>query len=307
MSSEPRPRVHANFLADIRVHFLEQLAAEGIDYARPLETARAERVRRWGLALDEAHWACRHWFAVQKRKIPAAPREVVWSRELRARRVPIHVSRALQDLEQKVQAGADLTPHLSKRWRELDHSDHLLNDWALHHLHLWPGGKGRELLFVALADTTMAFVDLRDHKAFEDPELLAVMQRNWPDALAQYRQAGVGRLYTIPTKTDLARARHVGMNMMPVINGVVYGQMGWGQVTSGFPLDALMRADNLFTMAGRWMRWLEAEAEAIVRDINAARGTALRELHCCLAFDDRIMTVVETEAPVRIDNLKYRF
>jgi hypothetical protein len=166
----------------------------------------------------------------QNRRVSIRPRAVHISQELRAKnRTEVAV------LADKIKKGEDLNPHLSERvetvflatpkdpgLRYREDLDLLLNEWAIHHLHistiLQPNGfvgRGRELLFAAFRHDDAYLIDLLDHKAFEDENLVQIATTNWPNAKLFSVTPGMKLLFpdTKPgTKPSRKQLRNAGVN-----------------------------------------------------------------------------------------------
>jgi hypothetical protein len=172
--------VHADFFADLRDQLAAFLLRDGIGVP---PAADADEV-------------CVLYLNAMRRRIEQRQRPVFGSSELRAKTLPTDLLVAVQAIEATSVAGANLNPYLSKQIRNAAYHDMLLNEWGIHHMHLGPPyatpgsfvGRRRELLFVYITTSTLYFIDLLDHEAFEDDQLVDIVHRNWPDVLAEYRQ-----------------------------------------------------------------------------------------------------------------------
>jgi hypothetical protein len=136
-------------------------------------------------------------FNWQNRRISIRPRTVYISRELQAKNRPEVIV-----IAEKIRKGEDLTPHLSERietvllanpkdsgLRHREDLDLLLNEWAIHHLHISTVLKTNgfvkrrsELLFATFRKNDAYLIELLDHDAFENEDLVKIAVANWPDA-----------------------------------------------------------------------------------------------------------------------------
>ncbi|NVL83858.1 hypothetical protein, partial [Escherichia coli] len=90
--------VQSNFFEDIRVQVVDWFAKASITLPHPGD-------------LEPVLFA---YFSVKRRLISVHPREVKWSRELRARSLRDDQRAAIEGIAQQVRNGDDLTPRLSK-------------------------------------------------------------------------------------------------------------------------------------------------------------------------------------------------
>ena len=133
------------------------------------------------------------------------PRRTHRSRELAASPQAQQHATELAELERKINAGEDLTPHLSERvetaficeqqrpsapgrLRDADH-DRMLAAWGIHHLHLantpWRGGfneRGRDLLYAIFRPDDAYLLGVYTHNDWALKGLVEVTARNWPAA-----------------------------------------------------------------------------------------------------------------------------
>jgi hypothetical protein len=162
----------------------------------------------------------------QNRRVSIRPRAVHISQALRAKN-----RNEVVVLADKIKKGEDLNPHLSERvetvflatpkdpgLRYREDLDLLLNEWAIHHLHistiLQTNGfveRGRELLFAAFRHDDAYLIDLLDHKAFEDENLVQIATTNWPNAKLFSVTPGMKLLFP-DTKPGRKQLRNAGVN-----------------------------------------------------------------------------------------------
>jgi len=248
-------RAHADDLVDrlentVRDHVLGLMPddASGELAAMPLR------------ALLSVYWTWRERF-------PAArPRAVHRPRELAASPGAKENAADLAELERKMTAGEDLTPHLServevayiadadrpsadRRMRDADR-DRMLNAWGIHHLHLSsaPGrgaftARGRDVLFVIFRADDVYLLGVYTHDDWAREELVRVIVRNWPDAglfLKSTTAIGTQARFSDEDRRALRRA-NVNEALYKV-DGAFYGPPGLGQTATGGSFAAARRA-----------------------------------------------------------------
>lgn len=86
-----------------------------------------------------------------------------------------------------IRSGVDMATYLSRDARRPDGAnfhDLLLNDWAIHHLHLRPQGhpkfRQRDLVYAAFGFGEAFLIDVRPHGDWAKQELNDIVERNWP-------------------------------------------------------------------------------------------------------------------------------
>lgn len=216
--NEAHVTVHADFWEDVRVFCLALLNQAGAS----LPTAEQSDVQR----------VCIAYFNVKQRGIDPRPRQVHQSRELAARALPDDITLGLQLITARAIAGEDLEPHLSERVVRPLTKDWLLSDWGIHHLHLRQE-RGDELLFAWLEPAAWHFIDVRDHSALDDPDLLEIVLANWPELLQPHRSIFPGRGDRL-TAAQIREARRAGLQpLFPLSDGHVYLPRGGGLTTAG--------------------------------------------------------------------------
>lgn len=137
------------------------LEAEARRYILDAMPERPTRKMR-EMTLDELLMIYFNWRA---RQIPPRPRACHLSAELNASPKATEHRKALDELIGKIEAGQDLTPHLSekvgtahdpdfpaKKMHQRDDRDLLLADWGVYHLHLAVSGSD-DLVFAMVTPT----------------------------------------------------------------------------------------------------------------------------------------------------------
>jgi len=151
-------------------------------------------------------------YATWRSRVPTArPRRVHISRELLANPARARYGEGLGQVLREIAMGDDLRPRtsiaieqaytpdvpplLARRPRHERHTDRLLADWGLHHLHLCSQPhrtrqgfvrRSPHILFVAFLPDDAYLVDLALHESdganWAALAILAVIVRNWPDS-----------------------------------------------------------------------------------------------------------------------------
>ena len=219
------------------------------------------------------------YLGVRRRWIPPGPRQI---HKAKCFSCPRQHAAALAHIENTIKSGGDLTPHLSTKILYLKYNDPMMNDWGIHHLHLGtrPETKGKNkgfvkrtgpLLYCYFTESDAYLLDIRDHGAFEDQELVAIMHENWPFLLERFRTKGTkGSQLTDEEVRELRRKR--ANHFMTMNDGTVYRMIGEGVTTSGENIADVINTDRL-------LDWLSHAERAVVTFIEGERRQGRRHLY----------------------------
>ncbi len=157
-----------------------------------------------------------------------------------------------------IQAGDDLTPHLSRGIQygyqgsgppRETHLDPMLNDWGIHHLHLLiemePDGfvkRDGPVLFAAFRPNDAYLIDIMHHGDWVRERVMHLIIEEWPETglMTQMTQLPSMSLSALPTEDERKKMRKAG-------------------VAAGFDIGTgIFFPDSLFTTAGTSMTQTEA-------------------------------------------------
>jgi hypothetical protein len=257
--------IESHFLDDLRQVLCERLHADGYTVESPLSTETL----------------LHNWMKIQRRHIEPKTRQVLWSKELRARLAcaPAWQAKGVARVERAVVAGEDLAPFLSRDLRKdraFKKNDGMLDDFGIHHFHLGEGVDknglvtGRaELLYAVVSDDAVHFVEVFDHSRFWDEESFRIAQKNWPHLYERLR------LPTPPSRsgghvTAAQRKTLRGKNgNAPVAgdDGTLFLPPGGGTNTAGFSTWIVRDADVLLDRLQRIEQECRANVELLVHEI----------------------------------------
>jgi hypothetical protein len=222
-------------------------------------------------------------------------RTVHRSRELDASPQARQYASELAELVRKMQAGEDLTPHLSERvetafiseqqrpslpegQRDNDH-DRMLAAWGIHHLHLssapGPGrfnARGGDLLYAMFQPDDAYLLGFYNHSDWSRRELVAVAVSNWPDAGLFPRANYVLGTTAQFTDDDRRALRRAGINDFVEVNGAVYGPGGIGTTAAGTSMAADRRAMAYMEGLRQLREDLDHRLVAFGRELDQAAG-----------------------------------
>ncbi|MDH7806859.1 MULTISPECIES: hypothetical protein [unclassified Rhizobium] len=200
-----------------------------------------------------------NWIA---RHIPAKPRRVHLSAAYMTNPIAAARQADLDALVTKIESGIDLTPHLSKRIKQVVESstkkiarrqdlDLMLLEWEVHHLHISQAieadgfvTRDDPLLFVVFHEQDAYVLDLMTHHDFNRDHILEILADEWPDANLIHLIKGAIGLSVHYTEEERNQLRKVGVNCLVEVNGRVFKPAG-GVTTAGTAVKASLAADHV--------------------------------------------------------------
>ncbi|MGH2861466.1 MAG: hypothetical protein ACRDLT_08155 [Solirubrobacteraceae bacterium] len=240
---------------------VDEIEAAACDYLRSkMRPDASSELAAMGLRqLLGIYWTWRERFPESR------PRTAHRSAELARSGKSLDYAAELAELIRKIEAGENLTAHLSTRvdfdfisgqerqslrpaQRDADH-DRMLAAWGIHHLHLssepGPGTfnkRGSDLLYVIFRSDDAYLLGIYTHSDWTRRELVEVAVSNWPDAglfLGSNYALGVTTHFT---DGDRRKLRAHGVNDFVEIDGVVWMPASIGVTAAGTSMTAARRA-----------------------------------------------------------------
>ncbi|MDN3559255.1 hypothetical protein [Vreelandella neptunia] len=163
---------------------------------------------------------------------------------------PVDFQAGWERLKIIIETGGDITPNLSKLVDRLNNKDSLLNDWGIHHFHLGETLNGSfikrtgSLLFALVTKDKFYAINIFDHSAWADQDIVEIVHRNWPDVVSQYQIKNVMSTTEFSESDKLTlRAKNTN-SFFTVSDGTVYAPIGGGVVSSGYNVQAIMSTDQ---------------------------------------------------------------
>lgn len=226
-------------LEDFRQTVVAQLRADGFDVPGDAD-------------VPGAHFeALRAWVRIQHRTVPAKPRTVHVSTELRDRPLPEATRTAVAAIEQEIAQGAELTQRLTRLYYKGGFNDFLFNTFGIQHMHLGAPGAALDrtkkhamaggedvVLFLLINSSDAYLLDVLGHGAFDSAEecehLVRIAIRNWGSApMATYVLQGVSNVS--PGFAEAFQLARSGFTTVFEVEGVVFarGKVFDGKVTNG--------------------------------------------------------------------------
>lgn len=196
--------------------------------------------------------ACLYYYDIVDRTPAAIPRKTLRADTFAC---PPEHAPGLLALEQKIQTGNDIRPHLSLGVLNPDNFDGLLLDWGIHHLHLGTTAHPQDsnfmartgpLLYARFSDDTAYLLGIMEHGKWSDQDLIRILHRNWPSAMEQYRVKGAVGLSYSPSDSDIGNLRKSQINaLLEVEPGVIYCHLGSGINAAGSSVASAMKLNKL--------------------------------------------------------------
>ena len=213
-----------------------------------------------GMDLRELTVVYHNWLS---RLVRPGPRKILRSKELDANPLCQTFSAALADVTSAIEKGLDLTPRLSKAVATYGYvagsssktrdKDLMLNDWAVHHLHLGAGPDAKdprfiqrtdELLFVMFHRESAYLLDIVPHKQWTRQGIVRIAVTNWPDAELFLELQGVQGAAVAYTEKEHAKLRKAGIATMVEVDGKLFVARGM-LATAGTSIQSTRAADRM--------------------------------------------------------------
>lgn len=253
-----------------------------------------ERLREvWGDQVDpiKPEDLPSRFFDSFRRAIPPAPRQLHCSDVFS---IPPEHLPGWNFLARKVTNGEDLRPHLSKGHQQLTNQDGLLNDWGIHHFHLGLAPQqGKPHLITRTGPVALAYVTndafyalgIYPHSPapWSRSELVEVIHRNWPNAIAQFRVAGISASPVNEVQRTTLRAKHCSV-FTATLDGTIYAPLGGAVTGAGTDIQSVRQGDIWRTEIERLQADCIRQAETFFCALESVGKSPLHELEGKLRF-----------------------
>ena len=193
------------------------------------------------------------FFHAGLRRIEPRPRKVCESSSFEC--PPEHVA-GWVSLKAKVEAGVDLSPHLSLLTQKPTATDSLLFDWGVYHLHLGVATHAKNadfvertgpVLFGHPTEDTFYAIGIYGHGSWSDSTVIETMRAEWPGLTDALVVPGVHAkdLAHQLTDEDRANLRKANLNTFTATaDGAVLHSLGGGFASNGISIKAVMARDR---------------------------------------------------------------
>lgn len=239
------------------------------------------------------------FFHAGKRRIEPRPRTVKISTSFAC--PPEHQS-GWTALVAKIEAGDDLSPHLSLRIEDAMGKDPLLLDWGVYHLHLGQALHPKNQSFTDRTGpvvfgfpTVDAFhaIGIYDHGAWSDSSVIETMHSNWPHltqgAQLQRSDMSLTQNYTDEDRTKL---RAAGINLItPLADGTFLFPVGGGCSGNGVWAGGVIASARERKLIQGIQNQIHSQAELIEQALRAEGYDGSSEVIARLNFNNGVMWV----------------
>lgn len=238
------------------------------------------------------------YFNFIKRKIDLQPRKILKANDFNC---PSNLLLGLNNLEDKIINGYDLTPHLSKLvYKNYESRDYMLNDWGIFHLHLginiMDGFVDRTdpVLFCMVKTDIIYFIAMKHHGDWTDQSLLKIVYSNWPELIKPFILSGVVSTTGNPTNNEIGILRKGNvMLLMEIEPGVIIRPLGGGYMTDGTSQDVVFQRDDAIRTISYFEDKIKENEINIRKRIIAKNKTPARKLKFKLEIIDNKMVAFE--------------
>jgi len=290
LSADPEIRVKYNFEKDLQHIMSSDMSSRGLNLA----------------SCDNLRQSIFNYLNTVRRIIPKQQYSIEISPRLKAKikSLPQNLQVGIKSVISEASSGADLLPRHSRRIKNNDYSDPLLNDWGIFHLHLGDTiesdgfiKRSGELLYVFIHKDHLYFLDVLKHE-WADRSLVEVIHKNWPNAISRHRLIGIDLVEDVaPTDANVSLFRKAGLSYLyKTADGTVYGPLGGGYAASGDSIDAVRRSH----MTLGWLNWVEESVNKnknnLANIIYEATGKKLDSLNLKLVNKNGKFYVLETQS-----------
>lgn len=258
-------------------------------------TAEARRIMEDDWAMDLSQVSPKDlsvlFFHAGKRRIEPRPRVVKVSASFVC--PPDHAS-GWAALQTKIEAGLDLSPHLSLQIEKVMAKDPLLLDWGVYHLHLGQAVHPKNGSFVERTGpvvfgypTKDAFhaIGIYEHGSWSDSSIIETLHANWPELTNRAKLEGVLSLSQNFTDEDRKKLRNAGINVITALpDGTFLAPLGGGYTGNGVSTEGVMASDKELDKMERIQDQLHAGASQIEKVLKAEGYDGTQEVVARLNF-----------------------
>ncbi len=251
------------------------------------------------------------FFNIRKRSIEPRSRIAVLSQELGRRTLSAAHKASIDLIVSESQTGASLTHFMTTSMQDAAYDDTLLNDWGIVHFHLGSPtpdkpslitklatfvSRSGPLLFVFPTYSHLYLIDVLAHGSWAERDMIEILHCNWPNILSPYRLPGVTSGIVMPDEETIKALRKAGVSYpLMVSDGTVYMSPGGGYSSDRSSAYAVDKANQLFNTIRRLDELIRAQADSLIRRINAQFGTTIDNLNLSLHYDGQQFNVIETQ------------
>jgi hypothetical protein len=251
-----------------------------------------------------------YYFNWLNRAIRPKPRKVHISKELNCH-APLQ--KGLDLIIQKIEKGEELIPHLSRKIKDINYSDQLLNDWGIHHLHLGTliekdGFVQRNprvsqlynyLLYARFDEENAYLIDVMDHDSFSNQRLIQIIHYNWPETIKRFK---VDEAFTLdnPVSNEFVKElRNMGGTyFIEAEKGVIYAPIGGGYSVAGTSVRSLTDSDYYHNKVTHLEKHVKENMGFFLGAIREKIGSNPKQIHFKLFIENDNFYIYEVYSEI---------
>lgn len=149
-------------------------------------------------------------------------------------------------LFRSIEKGESIRPYLSRKTKNLDYNDLMLNDWGIHHFHLGNTvekdgfiSRTKDVAFAVIKKNSVFFLGVFNHDAKDDAGkyawvntgLIEIAHKNWPHLIDTYKIRATGQELSLQDRKNI-RKKHCNVSIT-TSDGTVYYSPGGGIMSDG--------------------------------------------------------------------------
>lgn len=255
--------VNVDFLNDWKQHMISEMSSLGyrVDPSSEVETIGLQ------------------FFSLALRRVVPQPRVVFQSQEFQC---PADHQMGLGELMRKAISGEDLNPHYSRKLRDPDYDDSLLNDWGIYHFHLGTTiesdgfvKRTGPVAFAMVSATHLYLIDVRVHghgapAPWAKQDLLEIVNSNWPYLLDPYRLKGVADIEPVTEDARLELRKHNVVAFTSLSDESFLVPPGGGYATDGTNIEIVRQNDKVMMLISKCEEFVRSEISTIRNQFESA-------------------------------------
>ncbi len=243
-------------------------------------------------------------FNLKKRLVEARPRTV---HVVPGIVVPPELQAGYEMVRAKLQNGEDVRPHLSRKLKEVDFRDAMLNDWGIIHFHLGTVLQGDgfmvrsgPLLFAKIEPNDAYLLGVGTHADFTTQALVQTLVDHFPAAMARYAHPNIIDVELAATDDEIKKLRRIGATTpVRAADGTFYmGLGGGGMSLTGWPTAAVIEANKLQKALNFLPRELNRKLETIATNLENQGKVVPDNLNFSFRRDGADLVLTETNTDV---------
>jgi len=197
------------------------------------------------------------YFNFRKRVIDQRKRKIHYSSIFNC---PYEYEETLEEIEHRLREGKSTFRYLSTNIKKLEYNDLMLNDWGIYHFHLGDDALKSDpkfikrtgpLLYLRIDDSNAYFINIMEHKEWENIDILKLLHSNWPESISEFRTDRICDVCGDFSKKGIINLRRKkGTSLYPMGDGTVYAFVGGGYMSSGHSIEVINLAEYVLEVAG---------------------------------------------------------